>query len=97
MGQHLINSSAITHAGIAHAAEALRWHLIQWCKEAEAMARDGAVVDFGCTECAQSTLKWMQFLAANWPGMPVDTSPATQRQLKREADNALQRVLSRCG
>lgn len=97
MGQQLADTCNAAHTTIAQAADALRWYLIQWGREAEAMARDGAVVDYGFTECAQSTLKWMQFLAANWPGMPVDTRQAAQRQLKRQTDVTLQRVLSRWG
>lgn len=97
MSKQLADTCNATHTAIAQAADALRWYLIQWGKEAEAMARDGAVVDYGCTECAQSALRWMQYLDANWPGLPVDTSPAAQRQLRRDNDKALQRVLSACG
>jgi|GEM_PF-5687293 len=75
MYQQLANSSTCAHAGIAQAADALRWYLIQWCKEAESMARAGARIDHNSIDGAQLTLSALQYLNNHWPGLPVDATP----------------------
>lgn len=85
MGQYLAHTSAAAHAEITHAAESLRWYLIQWAKEVDALAREGVYIDQGCAACAQSTLQWMQLLASNWPGAPVNPKAKPAPKLKYQS------------